>query len=76
MRNIYDYTLEELEDYFVSHDDKKFRDLIFSGNNNYKDMLAAIKIDIDSVNYEKEVTLLPITTTSDIRRLEIHLKIP
>ena len=25
MRNIYDYTLEELEDYFVSQDDKKFR---------------------------------------------------
>ena len=40
----------------INHDDdKKFRDLIFSGNNNYKDMLAAIKIDIDSVNYEKEV---------------------
>ena len=29
-----------------------------------------------SSNYEKEVTLLPITTTSDIRKLEIHLKIP
>ena len=25
MRNIYDYTLEELEDYFVSCGDKKFR---------------------------------------------------
>ena len=25
MRNIYDYTLEELEDYFVSLGDKKFR---------------------------------------------------
>ena len=25
MRNIYDYTLEELENYFVSVGDKKFR---------------------------------------------------
>lgn len=25
MRNIYDYTLQELEDYFLVHNEKKFR---------------------------------------------------
>ncbi len=39
----------------INHDyDKKFRDLIFSGNNNYKEICSYVNIDIDNINYEKE----------------------
>ena len=39
----------------INHDmNKKFRSYIFSGSNNYEEILSSINIDEDMINYEKE----------------------
>ena len=51
MRNIYDYTLKELEDYFVNIGDKKFRasqvyDFLYKKRVNDVNLMSNISKDI------------------------------